>query len=167
MIISFRCEQTSRVISNPLLLHRTFQQSKDRRMKAGPATDKYTEGIGTRIRWVRRHNKLNQDELGNKLNITRVTVSGNETQRLLPSRTIVHKLCDLYGVDPAWIYYGVGERMPGYVEYPKEGALTPAQESLIELIKQDAEFASGLQRKLWSEAVARKSGEIEVEDATL
>lgn len=123
-------------------------------------TDSYTEGMGERIRWIRVMNKLSQAGLGDKLGVSRQSISGYETERLSPSRTVVHKLCNIFNTDPAWVFYGIKDGNPGVLKHPNNDDLTPAQDDLISLIRADAEFARNLQRKLWGEAVALKSGPI-------
>ncbi len=132
-------------------------------MTAGSTADEYTEGMGERIRWIRIQNNLGQEGLGAKLGVSRQSISGYETERLAPSRSVMHKMCRIYGADPAWVYYGTGERPTGFKEYPKQGALTPAQDSLITLIKEDAEFAINFQKKMWDQGFARIAAEISSE----
>ncbi len=128
-------------------------------------TDSYTEGMGERIRWVRVTNKLSQADLGDMLGVSRQSISGYETERLSPSRTVVHRMCKIYNTVPAWVFYGISEGMSGLLPHPNKTDLTPAQDALIALIMDDPEFARNLQRKLWGEAVALKSAEIPSDSA--
>ncbi len=123
-------------------------------------TDSYTEGMGERIRWIRVTNRLSQAGLGDKLGVSRQSISGYETERLSPSRTVVHRMCKIYNTDPAWVFYGVSEGLTGLTQHPNKDQLTPAQDALIALIMEDSKFARNLQRKLWGEAVALKSVEL-------
>ena len=116
-------------------------------------TSKYTEGLGERMRYLRRKDKLKQDELAEKLNVTRQSISGYETERLFPSIKVVEKMCGLYNVNPWWLLYGIGDtssESEGIV--PQEG-LTPTQMALIEFIKEDKDAAQQLAKQLWEKAL--------------
>ena len=41
-------------------------------------TSKYTEGFGERFRFLRRRANLSQEEIGEKLDVTRQTISGED-----------------------------------------------------------------------------------------
>ncbi len=124
-------------------------------------TSKYTEGFGERMRYLRQKDKLKQDELAEKLNVTRQSISGYETERLFPSIKFVEKMCGLYNVSPWWLLYGVGYPITediapkGGIEYPpeREQGLTPTQMALIEFIKEDKDAAQQLAKQLWERAL--------------
>ena len=73
-----------------------------------PATNKYTKGLGERIGLIRRRAHMQQDYFGKKLRITRQSISAYENEQVIPSRRVLAKMCDLFGVSPAWLHYGVG-----------------------------------------------------------
>lgn len=127
------------------------------------ATSKFTEGIGERIRYIRKQSSLSQVDLGEKLKVTRQSISGYETERLVPSTRVIENICDQYGVNPWWLLYGVGThssessdvRSPEglahlSVEHEK---LTHAQLTLIEYIKSDEVAAQELAKQLWDKAL--------------
>ncbi len=126
-------------------------------------TSKYTEGFGERMRDLRRKDKLKQDELAKKLNVTRQSISGYETERIFPSIKVVEKMCGLYNVSPWWLLYGIGYPITenrdiapkGGIEYQPEGeqGLTPTQMALIEFIKEDKDAAQQLAKQLWEKAL--------------
>ena len=123
-----------------------------------PATNKYTKGIGERIRLIRRGAHLQQDEFGQKLGLTRQSISAYENERGIPSRRVIAKMCDLFGVSPAWLHYGVGNffqnletvseiPMPAHV--PGSGEeLTSEQRTLIEYVKSNEAMARRLAKLL-------------------
>ena len=129
-------------------------------------TSKYTEGFGERIRFLRRRANLSQEELGEKLDVTRQTISGYETSRLSPSTKSIERMCDLYGINPWWLLYGVGgpSSDPQDVSLQKETAhlshlgeeLTNEQRALIEYIKEDRGAATQLARMLWDKALSNQ-----------
>ena len=128
-------------------------------------TSKYTEGFCDRFRFLRRRANLNQEEMGEKLNVTRQTISGYETGRLSPSTKSIELMCDLYGINPWWLLYGVGgpSSDPQDVQLQKDAApysflgeeLTNEQRSLIEYIKENPDFATQLARMLWDKALKK------------
>ena len=126
-------------------------------------TSKYTEGFGERFRFLRRRANLNQEEIGEKLNVTRQTISGYETGRLSASTKSIEKMCDMYGINPWWLLYGVGgpssdpqdvtlQKEAGHLSFLGE-ELTNEQRSLIEYIKKDPKVATQLARMLWDKAL--------------
>ncbi|MFC1483638.1 helix-turn-helix domain-containing protein [Candidatus Neomarinimicrobiota bacterium] len=128
-------------------------------------TSKYSEGFGERFRFIRRRADLSQEEIGEKLDVTRQTISGYETSRLSPSSKSIERMCDLYGLNPWWLLFGVGgpSSDPQDVSLQKEAAhvshvgeeLTNEQRSLIEYIKEDKDVAIQLARMLWDKALKK------------
>ena len=126
-------------------------------------TTKYTQGIGERIRFVRKRAGLDQFKFAELLDVSRQSVSGYETERLMPSGKIIELISDQYQVNPWWIRYGVGEAEAGFEEtasgrkmtlrFPRTEELTPVQHSLIEYIKSNKEAANQLARLLWNKAL--------------
>ncbi|MFC1484224.1 helix-turn-helix domain-containing protein [Candidatus Neomarinimicrobiota bacterium] len=129
-------------------------------------TSKYSEGFGERFRFLRRRSDLSQEEIGVKLDVTRQTISGYETSRLSPSSKSIERMCDLYGINPWWLMYGVGgpSSDPQDVSFQKEAAhlshsgeeLTNEQRALIEYIKEDHDVATQLARMLWDKALTKQ-----------
>ncbi len=56
--------------------------------------------LGERLFKLRRDKKLSQEEVAEKLNVTRQTVSKWETDQSLPDFDKVVPLCELYGITP-------------------------------------------------------------------
>ena len=46
---------------------------------------KHTEGFGERMRYIRRRANLNQEDLANKLNLSRQSINAYENERAMPS----------------------------------------------------------------------------------
>ena len=122
------------------------------------ATSKYTEGIGERIRTIRRSADMNQTELSEKLGLSRQMISGYENERVLPPTYMIEKISDLFEVNPWWLLYGVGSpppesgsesTIPGriYLRSAEEG-LTNTQLTLINYIKADRDAAEKLAMEL-------------------
>ena len=127
------------------------------------ATSKFTEGLGERIRYIRKQSGLSQVDLGEKLMVTRQSISGYETERLVPSTRVIENICEQNAVNPWWLLYGVGTpssesgdvsslESPAHLSEGRE-QLSNAQLSLIEYIKGDKEAARQLAKLLWDKAL--------------
>ncbi len=127
------------------------------------ATSKFTEGLGERIRYIRKHSGLSQVDLGKKLNVTRQSISGYETERLIPSTRVVENICEQHGVNPWWLLYGVGTLSAesgdvssleslGHLSGGGE-QLSNAQLALIEYVKSDKDAAQQMAKQLWDKAL--------------
>lgn len=127
------------------------------------ATSKFTEGLGKRFRLIRVQSGLSQVDLGERLAVTRQSISGYENERLLPSPRVLESMCDHFGVNPWWLVYGVGAPTP---ELSQEGLsedvanisagreqLTHSQLSLIGYIMADKDAAQLLAKQLWDKAL--------------
>ena len=127
------------------------------------ATSKFTVGLGERIRHIRKQSDLSQVDLGEKLKVTRQSISGYETERLVPSTRVIENICDQYGVNPWWLLYGVGtpSSESGDVSSLESLALlsggreqlSNAQLTLIEYVKSDKDAAQQLAKQLWDKAL--------------
>ncbi len=117
-----------------------------------------TQGIGSRIRSIRMETRLDQEKFGETIGVGRQSISSYETGRLMPARSVIDRISEVYGVVPWWLVFGIkGEKdneympmisMPGDHDCQK---LSPAQRLLVEFIldkKTDAkEFAQRLFNK--------------------
>ena len=130
-------------------------------------TSKYTEGLGERIRFIRKNANIDQVEFAKQLEVSRQSISGYETERLMPSGKILEAISDQFGINPWWLLYGVGSAETGSEEVTSEKTmarllmeeLSPAQLSLIEYIKADKEAAKQLARMLWDKVLKEPGGE--------
>ena len=128
----------------------------------GPSNE-YTEGLGERVRLVRKNAKLSQAEFGKALGLSRQSINGYETMRKIPPRSVIEKICAQYVVKPWWLNYGVGDPTTefegvaptrGLEHQPEpERGLSPIQIALIEFIKEDMEAAKQLAKQLWKKAL--------------
>lgn len=132
---------------------------------------KHTEGFGERMRYIRRRANLNQEDLANKLDLSRQSINAYENERAMPSFKALNSFCDQLSVNPWWLLYGMGDPSanPEEVGYD-EGALyqtqlgeslSQTQRALIEYIKADRGAAQNLAKLLWDRAL--KHEEIELE----
>jgi transcriptional regulator with XRE-family HTH domain len=132
---------------------------------------KHTEGFGERMRYIRRRANLNQEDLANKLNLSRQSINAYENERAMPSFKALNSFCDQLTVNPWWLLYGMGDpsanpEEEGYHEGalyqagPGE-SLTQTQRALIEYIKADRSTAQSLAKLLWDRALRYEEMESE------
>ena len=120
----------------------------------------YTQGLGDRIRQVRRGIDLTQDEFGKRLGVTRQSVNGYEKGRLLPPTQMIVKIADLTGHNPGWLLFSLGNPSQGTESQMAKGGsledlsgLTETQRYLINHIKGDKNAAEKMARLLWEKAL--------------
>ena len=68
--------------------------------------------IGEFLKTLRKDNNLTQEELADKMNVSRRTVSRWETGSNLPDLSILVELADLYDVDMREAFYCLTTRKP-------------------------------------------------------
>ena len=65
--------------------------------------------MNTRIAFVRKNQKLSQQEFADRLGLTKNFISLLETGGRTPSERTLSDICDKFGVDPTWLRTGVGD----------------------------------------------------------
>ena len=66
--------------------------------------------LGERLFKLRRDKKLSQEEVAEKLNVTRQTISKWETDQSMPDFDKVVPLCELYGITPNELFIEIKEK---------------------------------------------------------
>ncbi len=66
--------------------------------------------LGERLFKLRRDKKLSQEEVAEKLNVTRQTISKWETDQSMPDFDKVVPLCELYGITPKELFIELKEK---------------------------------------------------------
>ncbi len=66
--------------------------------------------LGERLFKLRRDKKLSQEEVADKLNVTRQTISKWETDQSMPDFDKVVPLCELYGITPDELFIELKEK---------------------------------------------------------
>ena len=79
--------------------------------------------LGERLFKLRKDKKLSQEEVAEKLNVTRQTISKWETDQSMPDFDKVVPLCELYGITPDELFIKLKEK-----ETPKNNELVIALE---------------------------------------
>ena len=59
--------------------------------------------LGYRLRELRKENKMSQEDLGNLLGVTKVSVSGYENGTRVPSLDILNGILDVFGVSADYL----------------------------------------------------------------
>lgn len=65
--------------------------------------------IGSRIKQIRSHFKLTQQEMADSLGVTQTTISGIETKSANSSTALIKFICEKYRVNEEWLKNGSGE----------------------------------------------------------
>lgn len=66
--------------------------------------------MNTRIREVRKENKLTQEELGKLLGTSRDTITSIENCRTSPSGIFINLFCEKFKLNKNWLLTGTGEK---------------------------------------------------------
>ncbi len=122
----------------------------------------WTEGLGARIRSIRKESRLDQEQFGESIGVGRQSVSAYETGRLMPARRVIERVASVYGVAPWWVIFGIkGERDDEYMpaiaipDEPKREQLSPAQRLLVNYILDKKTDAKKVAQKLFSKGLDR------------
>ena len=65
--------------------------------------------FGERFRTIRKRAKLNQDEFGQILGVSRQTINAYENNRQRPPLDMMEKVCKLQSISPIWLLSGYGK----------------------------------------------------------
>lgn len=65
--------------------------------------------IGTRIREIRKIEKLTLEAFGQRIQVSNAAVSSLESGRNNPSNQTIHMICSEFGVNEIWLRSGDGE----------------------------------------------------------
>jgi transcriptional regulator with XRE-family HTH domain len=65
--------------------------------------------MNTRIAFVRKHQKLSQQEFADRLGLTKNFISLLETGGRTPSERTLSDICEKFSVDPTWLRTGFGD----------------------------------------------------------
>jgi SOS regulatory protein LexA len=94
--------------------------------------------LGHRIRTVRKHYKLLQEEFGAKIGISANRVSEIEHDKGGTNATVLMAMCREFPLDPQWLFSGKGSMLKHHANDPAEGrdvgSRLDALEKQIELI---------------------------------
>ena len=67
------------------------------------------ESVFGRIKRVRIDQKLNQTEFGARLGVGRSVIANIEIGRVNARAVLIRHMCEVFGVDPEWVYTGQGD----------------------------------------------------------
>ena len=74
--------------------------------------------FGERFRTIRKSAKMNQDEFGQVLGVSRQTINAYENNRQRPPLDMMEKVCNLQKISPVWLLSGYGKRQID-TDYPE------------------------------------------------
>lgn len=69
------------------------------------------ETINDRIKIIRKHNNLTMDKFGDRIGITKASISRLESGENNPSEQTLMLICKEFGVDHHWLKTGEGEML--------------------------------------------------------
>ena len=75
---------------------------------------------------IRKDHGDTQQELAERLNVTKFTISNWEQEKSVPSHELLVALCRLYGVSADYLL-GVSDLDPAYVRHRREARFTPEE----------------------------------------
>lgn len=64
--------------------------------------------IKDRIKEIRKYYKLNQEEFGEKIGVSRYVIVNIELGRVEPKELIINHICDIYSINKEWLLTGNG-----------------------------------------------------------
>ena len=67
--------------------------------------------IKDRIKEIRKYYKLNQEEFGEKIGVSRYVIVNIELDRVEPKELIINHICDIYSVNKEWLLTGNGSML--------------------------------------------------------
>lgn len=71
--------------------------------------------MNTRIKKIREHKNLTQEEFGKKIGSARNTIANYENGNRSPSNSVIKSICREYGVNENWLRTGKGEMLHRYL----------------------------------------------------
>lgn len=66
-------------------------------------------GIAQRVKEVRKEEGLSQEQFAKRIGYSKIQVHSVEKERVAPSNQFIEKIVSEFGVDPEWIFTGVGD----------------------------------------------------------
>lgn len=129
--------------------------------------------FGERFRTIRKMAKLNQDEFGRLLGVSRQTINAYENDRQRPPLDMMEKVCAREHISPIWLLSGYGnpKLMDDYKQtegvYTPRGIaddlLSPEQKALINFVTYNRELADKLAHLLMDKGLRGLSPDTKLE----
>lgn len=107
------------------------------------------EKFAARVRDLRKKANLSQEELAQKLGVTKSGVAMWETRGVVPKNETLKKICDILGTTADYLL-GIGEANEN------NATINSIQRGLCRLDEKDLEKAEGILRLAFSEAFGGK-----------
>ncbi|WP_121639516.1 helix-turn-helix domain-containing protein [Virgibacillus sp. Bac330] len=98
--------------------------------------------LGDRLKKLRKQKKITQEELGKKVNVTKVSISGYENGHRTPDTETLQKLADFFEVTTDYLLGRSDESNPHWNELTEKDEKDIAKR--MEKIKEDLQNADGL-----------------------
>ncbi|MCL6516590.1 helix-turn-helix transcriptional regulator [Alicyclobacillus sp.] len=87
-----------------------------------------------RLRQLRNERKWSQEELGRRINVTKVSVSGYENGNRMPDTDTLQKIADVFGVSIDYLLGRSDVKEPGE-KIPDDQYVSPDERKLLETVR--------------------------------
>lgn len=87
--------------------------------------------IGTRVKELRKRDRLSQDELGKKLGVVKQTISAWETDKYDPDYATIKKVANFFGVTVDYLT-GISDDIPNVVQVAS--SISDVDKAVLDLI---------------------------------
>ncbi|MDL2254207.1 helix-turn-helix domain-containing protein [Ruminococcaceae bacterium OttesenSCG-928-I18] len=93
--------------------------------------------VSERVRQVRKTLHLSQKEFARRLGLSKDMISNIEYQRVKPRQVLLEHLCQVYHVNPSWLFEGEGEMF----SHPAGDKLREVADAFAQLDETSQEYA--------------------------
>ena len=104
--------------------------------------------MNERLKYIRNHFKLSQDEFGKKINVTRSHVSALEKSKRTITDRIINDICREFNVNEEWLRHGTGEMFIQNINNNQGGTLMDNE--LLNILKSIQTKIDSIENKVTS-----------------
>ena len=90
--------------------------------------------VGERLAEIRKDHGDTQQQLANRMNVTKFTISNWEQGKSEPSHELLVKICWLYGVSSDYLL-GISDIDPAYAQRQQEERLTQEEQKTLRRVE--------------------------------
>ncbi len=103
--------------------------------------------ISTRLKFLRKKSKLNQEELAEKSGLKRSTIATIEANDKA-SLDSIETLSNYFGIEQNWLHYGTGTPPDGWIEQAGNSLFNPWRDATVTALKEEVNFLKEQVREL-------------------
>lgn len=90
--------------------------------------------MGERLAEIRKDHGESQQQLANKMNVTKYTISNWEQGKSEPSHELLVRICKHYGVSSDYLL-GITDTDPAYTQRQRKAKLTPEEQKTLRRVE--------------------------------